>query len=100
MIKLLHPIPRMIDISPDLALIPCPGMVVKRVSEDQCALFLPGSSAIDGSFLIDRPWDEVIDEINGELERAVEEAADYQLDGEEEEEEGEEGDREKDNKED
>jgi hypothetical protein len=86
---LAYPLYRMIDISPDLAIIPCPGMVVKRVSEDQCALFLPGASAIDGSFLIDRPWDEVVDEINGELERAVDEAAGLEDEGE-----GDEGERE------
>ena len=71
---LLHPLPRLIDISTDLALIPCPGMVVKRLDEDSCTLFMPGQAATDGGFLIDRPWDAVIDEINGEIERAIDEA--------------------------
>lgn len=68
-----QPLYRLIDISPDLAVCPCPGMIVKRVGEDQCALFTPGQDATSGGFLIDRPWDEVVGDLNDELERAAEE---------------------------
>ena len=70
-----QPLYRLIDISPDLAVCPCPGMIVKRVGEDQCALFTPGQDATSGGFLIDRPWDEVVFEINEEIERAIDEAS-------------------------
>lgn len=59
---------KFIEIDDGLAVIPCPGMVLKRVGEDQCALFLPGQSAVDGGFLIDRPMDEVQEEIDEALE--------------------------------
>jgi len=83
---LAHPVYRLIDISPDLAVCPCPGMIVKRVDEDSCLLFTPGQSALEG-FLVDRPWDAVISEINDEIERAVDEAyGDGDADADEEEE--------------
>lgn len=69
------PLYRLIDISPDLAVCPCPGMVVRRVDDDHCILFTPGQSALEG-FVVDAPWDEVISTLNDEFERAVEEADD------------------------
>jgi len=69
------PFPRFIDITPDLAVCPGPGMVVKRVGDDQCAVFTPGQSAADGGFRVERAWEEVVDELNEELDRAAEEAA-------------------------
>ena len=79
-----HPIYRLIDISPDLAACPCPGMVVRRVDDEKCILYTPGQSALEG-FIVDAPWDQVISDLNDEFERAVEE-------GEEEDEEEEETD--------
>jgi hypothetical protein len=67
------PLYRLVDISPDLAVCPCPGMVVRRVDDEKCLLFTPGQSALEG-FLVDAPWDQVISDLNDELERAVEEA--------------------------
>jgi hypothetical protein len=64
---------RLIDISPDLAVCPCPGMVVRRVNDDQCILFTPGQSALEG-FVVDAPWDEVVGNLNDEFERAIEDA--------------------------
>ena len=55
---------KLLELTPDLAVIPCPGMVVKRVDEETCSLFLPGSSPVDGGFLIEREFDAVVDEIN------------------------------------
>lgn len=59
---------KLIELTPDLALIPCAGMVLKRVDEEQCSLFLPGSSPVDGGFLIDREFDAVLEEINDALD--------------------------------
>jgi hypothetical protein len=59
---------KMIELAPDLAVIPCPGMVLKGVDEDKCALFTPGQSAVDGGFLINRPFDEALKEIDEALE--------------------------------
>lgn len=81
---LLHPLCRLIDISPDLALIPCPGMVVKKVDEERCVLFTPGQAATSEGFLIERSWDAVIGEINDEIERAVDEAVSLEDEDEEE----------------
>ena len=55
---------KFLELTPDLAVIPCPGMVLKRVDEETCSLFLPGSSPVDGGFLIEREFDAVVDEIN------------------------------------
>ena len=85
---LLHPVYRMIDISEDLAVIPCPGMIVRKVDEDRCVLFTPGQDATSAGFLIERPWDSVIGEINDEIERAVDEARECGGEEEEDEEDG------------
>ncbi len=57
---------KFIEIDDGLAVIPCPGMVVKRVDEDKCALFVPGQSAVDGGFLVNRPMEDVISELEDE----------------------------------
>lgn len=59
---------KLIELTQDLSVIPCGGMVLKRVDEEQCALFLPGSSPVDGGFLIDRDYDAVLEEINDALD--------------------------------
>lgn len=59
---------KFLELTPDLAVIPCPGMVLKRVDEEKCSLFLPGSSPVDGGFLIERDYEEVLNEINDALE--------------------------------
>lgn len=59
---------KLIELTPDLAVIPCPGMVLKRVDEEKCSLFLPGSSPVDGGFLIEREFDAVLEEINDALD--------------------------------
>jgi hypothetical protein len=72
----MSPVYRLIDIAPDLAVCPCPGMVVKKVDDDSCLLFTPGQSALEG-FLVESPWEQVIGDLNDELERSVEETGDY-----------------------
>ncbi len=58
---------KLIELTPDLSIIPAPGMVIKRADE-KCVLFMPGQSAVDGGFLIDDEYENVLDLINEELE--------------------------------
>lgn len=72
------PVYRLIDISPDLAVLPCLVGAVRRLGEEQCAVYLAGQSAADGGFKVDRTWEDVVGELNDELERAAaEEAGEY-----------------------
>lgn len=71
---------RIIDISENLAVLAQNVAAVKKIDEDSCVVFLVGQSAVDGGFLVARPWDEVIDELNSELEDEFDDGSD---DGEE-----------------
>jgi hypothetical protein len=77
---LAHPLYRLIDISPDLAVAAKHVAAVRRLDDDSCVVFMVGQSAVDGGFKVERPWDEVISDVNDELERAVEEAGEYEDD--------------------
>ena len=73
--SLSHPVYRLIDISPDLAVAANHVAAVKRIDEDSCIVYTVGQSALEG-FVVEVPWDQVISDCNDELERAVEEAYD------------------------
>lgn len=59
---------RIIDISEDLAVLARNVAAVKKIDDESCAVFLVGQSAVDGGFLVARPWEDVIEELNKELE--------------------------------
>ena len=77
---LTFPLYRLIDISPDLAVAAQHVAAVKQLDDGKCAVYLVGQSAVDGGFLVDRDWSEVIGDVNEELERAVEEADEFDED--------------------
>ena len=58
----------MIEIDDGLFLEPRCGIVIKAIEEGKCALFLPGQSAIDGGFLLNRVAAELAEEIADELD--------------------------------
>jgi hypothetical protein len=84
-----HPIYRLIDISPDLAVAAQHVAAVKKINEESCAVFLVGQSAVDGGFLVSEPWDRVVGDINDELIRAAEEGLEISEEDEDEDEESE-----------
>lgn len=63
-------LPKMLDLTAELAVQPALVAAVRRIDDDQCAVFTVGQSAVDGGFLVDRAADEVIDDINTTLEEA------------------------------
>ncbi len=67
-----HPVYRLIDIAPDLVVNPKHVAAVKDLGRGKCAVFLVGQSAVDGGFLVDRDWNDVVEEVNDELAYAME----------------------------
>ncbi len=63
---------QLLALTDDLAILPHHISAVRRVDDDQCAVYLVGQSAIDGSFLVDRDFDDVVEEINDGLAREAE----------------------------
>lgn len=51
-----------IELSPDLVVRPSAIAAVKRVGKNQCAVFLRGQSAVDGGFLAERDYEDVVEE--------------------------------------
>lgn len=39
-------------------------IAIRQVDDDQRAVYMSGQSAVDGSFLVDRDFDSVVEEIN------------------------------------
>lgn len=60
----------LIEISDGLFIQPGKVIAVKAHGEDaeSCTVFMSGQSAVDGGFLIDRDFDEVVEDIQDALE--------------------------------
>ena len=59
---------KLIEISPDLAIMPHRVSAVKRFDDEKCTVFMAADCAVDGGFLIEREFDAVLEEINDALE--------------------------------
>lgn len=57
----------LLQLTDDLAICVHHVAAVRRTDEDSCAIYMVGQSAIDGSFLVQRDFESVIEEINERL---------------------------------
>jgi hypothetical protein len=76
----------LIELVEDFYFDPDTGTVVRATGKDQCALFPPGASAVDGGFKLEYKADEVVDAINDAVDEGE---PDSEHDEEEEDEDGE-----------
>lgn len=66
----------LIELVEDFYFDPDTGTVVKATGKDECALFPPGASAVDGGFHLDYKAEDVVEAINETEDEEEEEEPD------------------------